>query len=124
MNRITFYPDHITYEIPTVVWDIDEQNYSPSQGWFTSDKKYHYSPTDDEEEDLNEIEIVRPNQFIKLNLPKDLDREVDPESDFDDIIFELIALNPQIPEDVFTAYDTSGLGDDVIDDLEENVSLQ
>jgi hypothetical protein len=103
-NQDTLYPDNIFNYNP------EFQDYLQTK-FLKADK-------------LSEIKINKPGQFIKLNLPKDLDREIDPESSFDDIILELIALNPQIPEDVFTAYDTSGLGDDIIDDLDENVSLQ
>jgi hypothetical protein len=52
---------------------------------------------------LKEIE-VRTFVSTRLNLPKDLDREINSDSndDYENIIAELIKLNPQIPEKYFT----------------------
>jgi len=52
---------------------------------------------------LNEIE-VRTFTSTRLNLPKDLDREINSDSneDFENLANELIKLNPQIPKAYFT----------------------
>jgi hypothetical protein len=51
---------------------------------------------------LSEIQINKPGQFIKLNLPKDLDRLVDTidYGNIEDSVKELIVLNPQIPSNI------------------------
>jgi hypothetical protein len=73
---------------------------------------------------INEIEIGMPYPSIKLNLPKDLDRPINKDNweksydIYDNIVKELIKLNPQIPSNIM---DNGGTIDDVAHWIDEEI---
>lgn len=77
-----------------------------------------------------EKDLEAPIHYIKLNLPKDInspeiidllpeDEELDP---FNDIVVELIKLNPQIDPELFV--NRQGIFEDVVDEIESGTKKE
>ena len=77
-----------------------------------------------------EKDLEAPIHYIKLNLPKDInspeiidllpeDEELDP---FNDIVVELIKLNPQIDPELFV--NRQGIFEDVVDEVESGTKKE